>query len=187
MSDDISDLSFMFSECENLISIKSHDSIHEINMSNDLSSDTNILDDLIHEIKFSEISPENQDILNINNNIDYFLSENIERIDHLFFECNSLISIPDISNWNTSNITDMSFIFCGCNSLKSIPDISLWNTSKVENMSYMFKNCSSLISLPDISNWNISKVKYMKDIFYGCHSLKSLPDISKWDANNEKI
>ena len=35
-------------------------------------------------------------------------------------------------------ITDMSYMFCGCSSLISIPDISNWNTSKVENMSFLF-------------------------------------------------
>ena len=41
-----------------------------------------------------------------------------------FFECKSLISLPDISIWNTSNITDFSYLFSGCNSLLSLPDIS---------------------------------------------------------------
>ena len=29
----------------------------------------------------------------------------------MFQDCNSLISLPDISNWNTSNITVMRLIF----------------------------------------------------------------------------
>ena len=42
-------------------------------------------------------------------------------------------------------------MFNGCNSLISLPDISNWNTKNVTNMSYMFSDCSSLISLPNIS------------------------------------
>ena len=40
---------------------------------------------------------------------------------------------------------------CDCKSLISLPDISKWNTKDVTDMSYMFYNCSSLSSLPDIS------------------------------------
>ena len=32
----------------------------------------------------------------------------------IFYECELLESLPDISNWNTENITDMSFLFDGC-------------------------------------------------------------------------
>ena len=56
----------------------------------------------------------------------------------IFLECNSLISLPDISKWDTSNVTDMKFMFFGCRSLISLPDISKWNTSKVSNMKSMF-------------------------------------------------
>ncbi len=50
----------------------------------------------------------------------------------------------------------MSNVFSECNSLISIPDISKWNVSKVNNISKMFYGCNSLITLPDISKWNIS-------------------------------
>ena len=42
----------------------------------------------------------------------------------MFYECYSLKSLPDISNWNTSNVTDMSYMFDSCNSLIFLPDIS---------------------------------------------------------------
>ena len=102
----------------------------------------------------------------------------------MFYECSSLISLPDISNWNTMNVTKMNHLFYGCNSLKSLPDISNWNTNKVTNMKSMFSNCSALISLPDISNWNTNKVTDMKCMFYNCSALISLPDISNWNTMN---
>ena len=46
----------------------------------------------------------------------------------------------------------MSHLFYNCSSLKSLPDISNWNTTNVNNMSSLFDNCESLESLPDISN-----------------------------------
>ena len=48
----------------------------------------------------------------------------------------------------------MSYIFSKCSSLLTLPDLSKWNTNNVIDMSYMFLECSSLSSLPDISKWN---------------------------------
>ena len=42
----------------------------------------------------------------------------------MFNDCNSLITLPDISKWNTSNVTDMNEMFYNCNSLITLPDIS---------------------------------------------------------------
>ena len=84
---------------------------------------------------------------------------------YMFYNCESLISIPDISNWNTNNIINLNYMFYNCRSLKSLPDISKWNTNKVIDISYMFFNCSSLQNLPDISKWNINNVKNKECIF----------------------
>jgi len=69
-----------------------------------------------------------------------------------------------------NNITNMSYMFDKCSSLISLPDISNWNTNNVKNMSYMFYECSSLISLPDISNWKTNNVKDMHCMFDECSS-----------------
>ena len=63
---------------------------------------------------------------------------NIIDMSYLFDKCESLIEVPDISDWDTSNITNIGDIFAHCKSLKSLPDISKWNTSKVKNMKYIF-------------------------------------------------
>ena len=49
----------------------------------------------------------------------------------MFGECKSLISLPDISKWNTKNVEGMGVMFCFCKSLQSLPDISKWNTKNV--------------------------------------------------------
>ena len=59
----------------------------------------------------------------------------------------------------------MSHMFCGCNSLISIPNISFFNTYNVNNIDKIFYECKSLISLPDISFWNIYNVKNIYNIF----------------------
>ena len=109
--------------------------------------------------------------------------KNITNMSYMFSKCSSLISVPDISNWNTINVIDMSYLFHHCSSLLYLSDISNWNTINVNNLSGIFFNCSSLLSLPDISKWNIYNVNNMKCMFYQCCSLKSLPDISKWNTN----
>ena len=78
-----------------------------------------------------------------------------------------------------NTITDFSFMFYQCSSLVALPDISNWNMTNVENMSYMFAGCTELNFFPNILNWNTSNVTEIKGIFFGCSSLKFLPDISK--------
>ena len=58
-----------------------------------------------------------------------------------------------------NNITNMSEMFLGCSSLLSLPDISKWNTNNVTNMSHIFCRCSSLLSLPNFSNWNTNMLQ----------------------------
>ena len=47
----------------------------------------------------------------------------MKTMSHMFNSCNTLISLPDISYWDTSNINDMSSMFYGCSSLQSLIDI----------------------------------------------------------------
>ena len=68
----------------------------------------------------------------------------ITDMSEMFCYCESLISLPDISNLNTNNVTNMSYMFFNCNSLTSIPDISNWKTNNVTDLSSMFSNCNSL-------------------------------------------
>jgi len=140
-----------------------------------------IIDDKEYEIK------EKYNVKNYNNNKIKIVLKGIEKVTNMngmFYGCSSLLSLPDISKWNTNNITNMNGIFYRCSSLLSLPDISKWNTNNVTNMSEMFSGCSLLSSLPDISKWNTNNVTNMYGLFYGCLSLKSLPDISKWNTNN---
>ena len=56
----------------------------------------------------------------------------------IFEGCSSLISLPDISKWDTKNVLAMREIFKDCSSLTSLPDISKWDTKNVWNMESMF-------------------------------------------------
>ena len=37
-----------------------------------------------------------------------FIINNATNMIHMFSECSSLLSLPDISKWNTNNVTNMS-------------------------------------------------------------------------------
>ena len=66
----------------------------------------------------------------------------------IFYNCKSLISIPDISKWNLNNVDDISFIFYGCESLVSLPDLSKWN--KIKHGRHLYVDSISLICIPEI-------------------------------------
>ena len=51
-------------------------------------------------------------------------------MDGIFSYCLSLVSLTDISKWNTSNVTNMKDIFLNCFSLISLPDITKKNDDK---------------------------------------------------------
>ena len=56
----------------------------------------------------------------------------------------------------------MNSIFSGCSSLISLQDLSKWNTNNINDISYMFSECISLIYLPHISN--VNEQKFTNDI-----------------------
>ena len=143
---------------------------------------------IIYEDKEYDLE-EKFDLKNVDKNKDILEIQlkgimNVTTMYTLFYGCTSLISVPDISNWNTKNVNNMCAIFRDCISLESLPDISKWNTNNVINMNSMFSNCKSLKSLPDISKWNTSKVVKFGCMFKDCSELSSLPDISKWDISS---
>ena len=50
-----------------------------------------------------------------------------------FFQCSLLLSIPNISKWNTDKVIDMNFMFRGCTSLISI-NFSNTKPNKLEKL-----------------------------------------------------
>ena len=121
-------------------------------------------------------------------NISYEFNSNNsgKSLAYLFYNCSSLISLPDISNWKTKTILIMEGMLWGCSSLISLPDISKWNIENITHINHLFSECSSLKYLSDISNWVMTNVLDLSFLFYLCSSLITLPDISKWDASNAK-
>ena len=59
-------------------------------------------------------------------------------MNYKFKNCQKLLSLTDISQWDINNVNDISYMFSGCTSLLSISDISKWKTNNIINMSYLF-------------------------------------------------
>ena len=163
----LTDLSYMFYNCNNLFKICGLEKLKYnkiTNMSSMFENCRNLKS--IHDISLLD-------------------AKNVISINSIFRNCSSLEYLPDISKWNTLNMEDISHAFSGCNSLKLLPDISKWNTNKIKYMEALFLNCSSLLYLPNISLWNTKNVIDMKNLFTGCSSLSSLPNLSKWKINQK--
>jgi len=120
-------------------------------------------------------------------NFDGYDSSNITSFRKMFYNCEFIENIPDISKLNTKSLSDISFMFFNCSSLKALPDISKWNTENVIFSNKMFENCSSLTSLPGISNWNINKIKYMNYMFKNCSSIPNLKELLNWNISAQTI
>ena len=112
--------------------------------------------------------------------IKYKFKNNLTKINHLFYECKSLINI-DLSNFNTENVINMSSMFSNCISLTNL-NLSNINTENVTNMSELFYVCESLISI-DLSSFNTRNVNNMSMMFYGCESLVNL-NLSNFNTQN---
>ena len=57
--------------------------------------------------------------------------KNITNANKMFYECSSLLSMPDINNWNLKNVTEMNDMFKGCNQSLIIPEIFVKNQVKI--------------------------------------------------------
>ena len=189
----IINMSYMFSECNNLYNLDlSKFDASCVNNISGMFSDCNLLDNIPNDIikmNVSNIVNMNYLFYNCENlkslpDISKWETMNVISINHIFNKCSKLIQLPDISRWNTSKIREFSAIFNECSSLVNLPDISKWDTRNAIVMNGMFNKCTNLIQLPDISKWNTGNVKDMSAMFQSCSSLKAIPNITKWNTSN---
>ena len=132
-----------------MLSYESETNQHYLNNNENLSY-SNIYHENSNEIStILEASEQNdKNLFSFKENYQFSFPLSFNRINNMrgmFSGCNSLISLPDISKWNTSNVNDMSWMFYQCNSLISLPDISKWNTSNIKNILNESFNCLNKI------------------------------------------
>ena len=100
--------------------------------------------------------------------IEYTFKNPINKINHLFSECNNIASI-DLSQYNTHNVTHMNGLFNNCKSLTHL-NLSNFDTHNVINMNNMFSDCQCLTKL-NLSIFDTQNVTDMSYMFFNCESL----------------
>ena len=164
----INDMSYMFYNCSNLISIEKISNWNTskiINMKSLFEGCINLQD--------------------LEKKLDWDTSK-ITDMSNMFRNCKKLNFIPDISSWNLSEVKDINYFFSGCENIKSITNLFVVdNSPKLKDAISIFEGCSNLESLPNnISKWNLSSATNIKSIFSNCISLKAIPNIDSWNASN---
>ena len=153
----ISDISFMFEGANQLLSISDNIKDNYINIE-DLGEIKNYsINSLYSESEKNQINFEQKSHFDDNLQITSLPMSSLEK-NNLTNLSNINSYFPQnysISSLILNNITNMESMLSGCNSLISLPDLSNWNISNVTDMNKLFYDCCSLISLPDISNWDI--------------------------------
>ena len=100
--EDISDLSYMFSDCDSLYLFpddgKIEERINNCQISNSIESENN-----------NNFNTKTNVILK-KNSLELLNTSNVTNMSYMFYKCKSLISIPDISEWNTSQVTNICFV-----------------------------------------------------------------------------
>ena len=107
--------------------------------------------------------------------IKYLDISNATSTRNMFYNCISLISIPQL---DTSNVTDMYNMFYGCRNLLSIPQL---DTSKVRDMTYMFYGCTKLTTIPQLDTSNVTNIS---GIFNDCTDLTTIPQLDTSNVTN---
>ena len=97
-----------------------------------------------------------------------------------FWNCRSMVSIPGLSEFDTSNVTTFQGMFGNCakNGQNLHLDLSKWDTSSVTNMRQMFYY-SDALTVEGLENWNVSSLKNTYAMFYYAKAITEL-DLSGW-------
>ena len=148
----VTDMSYMFSNCSSLTTIPLLDTSNVTNMESMFQSCYNLT------------------------SIPQLDTSNFTDMYNMLSYCTSLTSIPQL---DTSNVTYMNSMFFNCASITSIPQL---DTSNVTNMNSMFSNCSRLEEIHMINmkvSFNISSsTKFTREslleIINNCYDLTTL-------------
>lgn len=138
ITDNITDMSYMFCDCTSLESIpdiSKWDTSNVTNINALFRDCTSLVSLDLHNLDFSSAI----------------------YCEGLFFNCSSLTTL-NISGWKTDSLQYMAYFCYGCSSLKEV-DLTSINTSKAINLCCVFQECTSLEKV-DISTWNTASAQY---------------------------
>ena len=162
----VTDMSSMFYNCENLVSIPQMDTSKVKYMTSMFKYCKSLTS--IPQLDTSNVTDMSDMFSNCSSltSIPQLDTSNVTNMYNMFYYCESLTSIPQL---DTSNVTTMSSMFYNCSSLTSIPQL---DTSKVTSTYDMFYYCKSLTSIPQLDTSNVTT---MSSMFSNCSSLTSIP------------
>ena len=146
---EVTDMSYMFSNCENLTSLNvSHFNTSKVTSMALMFYGCTRLTSL--------------DVSNFN-------TSKVTSMRSMFGHCRSL-TILDLSGFDTHNVTVMYEMFRDCWQLTTL-DLGGFNTFKVTSMRGMFFNCTELETIYARNDWNTAAVANSEDMFFNCISL----------------
>ena len=151
VTEKITDMQFMFAECNALTSLDF----------------TNCITSNVTDMEYMFFDCYALTSLNFSN----FNTSNVRDMQFMFGGCTSLTSL-DLSSFNTAKVTNMVRMFKGCSALTSL-NLSSFDTGQVFQMNEMFRGCRALTSL-DLSSFKTGQVSQMAEMFSGCSALTSL-------------
>ena len=191
ISDKISDLSSMFSNCNSLKYILG---LHSWDSSNLKSikgmffncyslNDISFLDDLnVSNVKSMGGLFQNCILLSDISPLESWDVSNVENMHGTFALCENLTSLKGLKSWNVGNVKTMESMFHGCVNLKDISYLRDWKLDNIENMFEMFRECSSLENIYALHDWNIESYVNVESTF----KYTNLSQMPKWYLNSEK-
>ena len=100
---------------------------------------------------------------------------NIGNLDHIFYRCSSLETIPEGIFDKCVNAYSAYSTFQECTGLKEIPENLFKNCKNLTYMDHTFYNCKGLTAIPEnlfAENQNLINLTY---VFNGCSNIKSIP------------
>jgi uncharacterized repeat protein (TIGR02543 family) len=146
----VTDMSFMFSGCENLSSINL-DGLNTQNVTN--------MRNMFYDCK---------SLTSIN--LSPFVTGNVRDFSLMFKDCENLGSI-DITGFNTEKGTEFYSMFENCKKLETVNVSQMRFNSSDVRVGEMFMGCSGLTSI-NISMW--ATLKNFQNLFSGCSSLTNV-------------
>ena len=143
---EVTDMSYMFSNCESLTSL-------------DLST--------FNTSKVTSMAVMFWGCTNLTSlDVSSFNTSNVTSMQSMFGHSNNL-TILDLSSFDTHNVTVMYEMFSDCWQLKTL-DLRGFNTSKVTSMRAMFYGCTDLETIYTRNDWNTAAVGNSVDMFFNC-------------------
>ena len=136
----ITDMSFMFSSCSNLV---------KLDILKLLTDNTTSMYNMFSNcIKIKELD------------LSSFNTENVEDMDSMFYGCESLEKL-DISKFMTYEDSHMISMFEKCKSLKYLDLSQFYIPYDSRNIKHMFKGCSELLKLKIKNQKNLCEIAFL--------------------------